>query len=212
MTTIPYLTKKNVKYAVYQNIIKLIDNRKLSLEHTILDESQFIKQDKFIIIKANESQKKLFLFIYFLSDNKLFYKSSNLLKVFSNMSEISKAKRNYTLHCYIITTENYNKIFNNVFLKISDENKESYIQYTLVNPTSLCINILEHVSLRGYKFKVIKTNEEKEDLYKELRLNKYDDKWDVKLPKIFINDPISIWFGLSKGDILYYRGVYRLCE
>lgn len=212
------------KYNIYLNILELIKLQELNiLTHVIngnatktantastakLTEKQFT-ECKYITIKthAKDLPKKKKFFIFIVTNDGNIYKSNEMYKIYKSLSEIKSSSRNYTLDCYTIGNSSGSKYTVTVFPKISDNTKDSYIRHRYFPERIFCINILKH-KLLNYKFKIIK---EKDALFEELGLNKYNDKWENILPKILYSDPVSAWLGLEDGDILYYDGYYREC-
>jgi hypothetical protein len=207
-------TKKNMKYPVYENILNLMKFQNITIITPIISIEKLQTLHFTIIHGEKKVDKDLplskYIFIYIFSDNTSYYKSAAIIKIISDIPEISKSTRNYTIDCRIIIDKSAHKLLSNHISKVSDETPSSYIRYLLIDPHILYIDILQH-NLVNYKYKIISDEKEKEELYTLLHLNKYNDKWNVNFPEISYNDPISIWCGLQINEILYYDGKYRIC-
>lgn len=208
------------KFVIYKNILEMIKLQNLTTSQSNLTKDDVYK-NKEIIIRAEhntelngkrntERNKQKFIFLYITADDSEFYKSANMLRIYKKIPEIKTSTRSYSLDCITIGNITYSKFTATVFPKITITSDTFYIKHRFVPSYIFCINILEH-HLLNYKYKIITTDEDKNKLFNQLGFNIYDDKWENLLPKIFYTDPISIWFGLKIGDVLYYDGYYREC-
>ncbi len=233
------MQSNDYRYVIYGNILKVVDFQKLKLLSPVLTESDLLSTTHTIIkteyhdddnndtddnanitggaASSKKSRKSISevslplnkkFFILIVAENNDFYKSASMLKVYKNIPEIKAASRNYNLECITIGKPGNNKFASTTFPKVSSSGSTAgIITHRYIPNTMFYVNILEH-ALLNYKFKIIK---DKERLYNDLKIDKINDKWKDVFPKIYINDPISIWIGLKIGDIIYYDGYYRQC-
>tara|TARA_B100000401_G_C52811692_1_gene724206 strand:- start:1654 stop:2325 length:672 start_codon:yes stop_codon:yes gene_type:complete len=182
-----------------------------------LDIEDMNKNNYIELIAKSTNEENKYLFIYFTNTSN-FMSKTNKTK-YGNLFDIKKKIMNLykltndsiNINMIIILTRPFKLNVNILEKKVTDKIGINNIQIFVYN--SLLFNISKHSAIPK-KIKVISRKDDIELICYKKNISK------EKLPKILINDPLALFYGLKKGELFEFTRIsqnageyiyYRLC-
>lgn len=199
--------KKNIEYERYLILLELIKQHGVTLtNYSELTESEFNKED-YVVLVGTQSPNVIYSYMYIYNAYNMDLKQLLISKI----PDIKQQVRSFVINNHVIISDQHQKMLTPL-KQITSDDPNSYIRHRYVPENFLLCNLLHHESLRAFKYKVLKSEDEKKALLDKLNLSmRGKDDFIITLPLIEYTDPLAIWLDVNPGDILQYGAEYRYC-